>query len=128
MKAYIFIIMIFLFLSPAFAEDSEQQGNVLSKEQEQLTRGFDYIKSGKYEAAVIVFQKIKTLNPTNPDAYAGLALSYWNIGDNKSATVPDLVRKAIEAGRKALDLRVDYPEVHAILGFVTLPLMIEILL
>ena len=116
MKAYIFIVMILVFLSPAFAEDSAQQGNASIRAQAQTTRGFDYINAGNYEKAARAFESATILNPENPDAYVGLSVSYWKRGDNEAMTNTQLVQKAVTAGRKALSLGADYPEVHATLG------------
>ena len=114
MDRLIFIVIILMVITPAFAGDNSTQ--------EQINRGFDYIQSGKYQKAAEVFNTVITEDRNNVDAYFGLGISYLKLGDNEAMTNSKVVQKAISAFNKALTLRANFPEVYYSLGLCYLAL------
>ena len=53
-----------------------------------------YLDEKNYEQAIIEFKRVLELDPTNIDAYLGLADAYIAIGDIDSAI--DILRKGVE--------------------------------
>jgi tetratricopeptide (TPR) repeat protein len=68
------------------------------KARDQLVKGIQAFKSGKYEQAVDYFQKSVALDPTNPNGHLYLATAY------SSQVVPDLTTpENLALAQKALD-------------------------
>jgi len=108
MSRLIFVVMLLLLITPAFAGDNNQQ--------EQINRGFDYIKSGNYQKATDTFNTVLLDKYDNADTYFGLGISYLKLGDNEVMTNTVMVEKAISAFRKAQKHGALNNEIHYYLG------------
>jgi tetratricopeptide (TPR) repeat protein len=114
MNKFIFVIIILLVTTPGFAGQNNQQ--------DYINQGFDHINSSDYHKAREAFEAAIKINPDNADAYFGLGVSYLKLGDNKIATIPQLVQEAVYFFRKALILGANYPEIYYSLGLSYLAL------
>jgi tetratricopeptide (TPR) repeat protein len=113
MNKFIFVIILMATI-PAFAGQNNQQ--------DYINQGFDHINSGDYHKAREAFETAIKINPDNPDAYFGLGLSYLKLGDNKTATIPQLIQEAVYFFRKTLILGANNPEIYYSLGLSYLAL------
>lgn len=69
-----------------------------------------YLILEDYQSSKDIYKKIIDIDEDQPGAWYGLALSYEELGDNKSL--------AIEAYKNAIDLDPDYKEAHYNLGIL----------
>ncbi len=114
MDRLIFIVMILMVITPAFAEENSLQ--------EKLNLGFDYIKSGDYQKASYVFALVLEYDRNNADAYLGRGICFLKLGDNEIMTNSAMVQKAIYSFWKAQDLGVQESEIYYFLGLSFLAL------
>jgi len=108
MRRFIFIVMILIVIAPAFAEENSLQ--------EQISRGFDYIKSGDYQKASYVFALVLEYDRDNADAYFGRGICFLNLGDNEIMTNSVMIQKAIHSFWKAQELGIQENEIYYFLG------------
>ncbi len=87
-----------------------------SEEQAYLDKGFEHMAENKYENAIKAFETVLRFDPDNADAYAGLGLSYYRMGDTDIFTSRESIEKAIVYSRQSLLLGADYPENHFVIG------------
>lgn len=74
-----------------------------------LRLGNAYLELKQYDAAEASFQRVRELDPENPNAYVGLCRSYLQRRHN---------RLALEAANAALGLKYHFPPAHYFLGIV----------
>jgi len=114
MKYFLLVIFILIVANPVFADETIQQ--------ELIKQGFDYIDAAHYRNAINVFQKVLDENPENAEAYYGLGISYLELGDTVTVTIPQLVQDAIYSFKKALNFGATHPEIYYSLGLCYLAL------
>jgi tetratricopeptide (TPR) repeat protein len=84
--------------------------------EEQLERGFGFIKSGKYRQAMYVFDEALIYNSDVPEAYFGLGISYYKLGELGNGFNIEKIQQAKEAFQEAIKLKPELTEAHYILG------------
>jgi len=77
------------------------QSGTLGTVERQLKLGYKLLNEGRYEEAILAFQKVIEIEPRSTKAYAGLGLAHANSGDYDAAFT------AIE---DALGMGLDNPE------------------
>ncbi|MHB8173669.1 MAG: tetratricopeptide repeat protein [Nitrospirota bacterium] len=80
--------------------------------------GFVYYKKSKFDKAMANLDRAEKLDPRLPEAhyYKGLLYGVLGVESRDSAKRLDYLDKSIDAFRKAVQLRKDYPEAYANLG------------
>ena len=74
----------------------------------------------KLELALSLFERSKSLDPTNPRPYSGLADTYWVLGIRGFRDADESRRTASEYRQQALAIQPDFPELHTSLGAIFL--------
>jgi tetratricopeptide (TPR) repeat protein len=104
----LFLILFIILSMPLFAKEST--------EEDLIKRGTQYFSAGDYKSAIKNFEEALTFNPQSVEAHTWLGMSYLQIGDNQTTTLPELLEKAVEAFSRALSIRPDLAEAHYNLG------------
>jgi clan AA aspartic protease (TIGR02281 family) len=80
-----------------------------------LSQGARQLEAGHYQKAVRSFEQAIKVSPDSAQAYKGLGLAYYKLGDHEVAYDVELISYAVNALKKSLALRQD-PEVSYFLG------------
>lgn len=100
MKRRLAIIISVIFIL-AFTGIAVACKKTSSNIQEQLNLGYKLLDEGKYEEAILAFEKLIEIEPRNTKGYVGLGLAYGNSGN---------YHKALETVENALAKGLDSPE------------------
>lgn len=101
---------------PHKEEKQDASSMQTEREKEYMDQGFDYMAEKNYENAIKAFETVLRFNPDHADAYAGLGLCYYKIGNTDVFTNNEFMEKAILYSEKAQLLGADYAETHFVLG------------
>jgi tetratricopeptide (TPR) repeat protein len=113
MKKLFTVFVLLLLATPALGDSAP---SVTDKVASSITQGYDYIDTGNYQEAVRVFQKALDLAPKSADAYLGLGICHFRIGNNDTMTITDEIQKAVSEFQTAMQLGAEQPGIHYFLG------------
>jgi tetratricopeptide (TPR) repeat protein len=105
-----------LAVHPHKEEEQDDRALQSEREKEYMDQGFNQMAEKNYKNAIKAFETVLRYNPDHADAYAGLSLCYYKIGNTDVFTNNEFIEKAILYSEKAQSLGADYAETHFVLG------------
>jgi len=97
MTRYLVCALVLLYAGPLCA----------GTEGDFLQQGQAYLAEKAYDEAVKAFKQAIRIDPKAADAYKGLGLSYYNLGNGETAIFPQILEEAIAAYNQALSISPD---------------------